>query len=355
MSWQEVGGSLRAWGKAGQMAAVATLVGVRRSAPRAPGARFAVSEGGELTGSVSSGCVEGDLHEHLERMLAGEPAEILHYGITDEMAMGVGLSCGGEIDVLVELHPASDPVWERLDEAIRGGTQAALVTGLSDGIRGRRMLVTATDRADVAGGAEATGTLGDDEIDVAALRAAIDRLGRSDAAPVRLIDDDPATDVFIETFAPPARLVIVGATPIGEALCGFAAELGLDVIVVDPRAAFARSDRFPRATDVIVEWPDAAFDRLGLDRFANVVVLTHDEKLDDPALAAALDADCGYIGLLGGKRTQRIRRERLVEAGYGPDRVAGIRGPVGLDIGARTPTQIAVSILAELIAEGRVP
>ena len=355
MTWREVGGALRAWRDDGQEAAVATLVDVRRSAPRSPGARFAISATGELAGSVSSGCVEGDLHQHLERMLGGASPEILHYGITDEMAIGVGLSCGGEIDVLVERHRASDPVWGRLDAAIEGSARAGLVTGLSEAILGRRMLVTRGESATGPDVAESTGTMGDDGLDALAVGAVVERLGRSEASPVRLVEGDGATEVFIETFAPPPRLVVVGATPIGAALCRFAADVGFEVVVVDPRAAFARPDRFERATEVIVEWPDAAFERLGLDSFTNVVVLTHDEKLDDPALAAALRAGCGYVGLLGGRRTQRLRRETLADQGFPPDRIAAIHGPIGLDIGARTPAEIAVAVLAELISEGRAP
>jgi xanthine dehydrogenase accessory factor len=355
MSWREVGSALRAWTAGGDAAAVATLVGVRRSAPRAPGARFAVSSTGDLAGSVSSGCVEGDLHEHLMRMIGGAPPEVLTYGITDEMAAGVGLSCGGEIDVLVEAHPGEDPVWALLEEAIERGTPAVLMTGLSKGMRSRRVLIVAAQDRDAPDVATRHGSLGDDRLDAAALRAALDEMTRSDAGRLLLLEDDPASEAFAETFAPPPRLVVVGATPIAEALCGFAAAVGFEVTVVDPRAAFARAERFPAAHGVVVEWPDAAFEQIGLDRFASVVVLTHDGKLDDPALAAALDAGCGYIGLLGGRRTQKLRRDALAAAGYDRHRIDQVKGPVGLDIGARSPVQIAVSILAELIAEGRAP
>lgn len=355
MSWGEVRGALGAWTAGGDAAAVATLVGVRRSAPRAPGARFAVSSAGDLAGSVSSGCVEGDLHEHLMRTIDGAPPEVLTYGITDEMAAGVGLSCGGEIDVLVEAHPAGDPVWALLDEAIDAGAPAVLITGLSEGMRTRRILIAAAQDGDAPEEATRHGSLGDDRLDAAAFRAALDGMGRADAGRLLLLEDDPASEVFAETFAPPPRLVVVGATPIAEALCGFAAEAGFEVTVVDPREAFARAERFPAAYCVVVEWPDVAFEQVRLDRFASVVVLTHDEKLDDPALAAALDAGCGYIGLLGGRRTQKLRREALAAAGYDRHHIDQVKGPVGLDIGARSPVQIAVSILAELIAEGRAP
>ncbi|MDH3732746.1 MAG: XdhC family protein [Gemmatimonadota bacterium] len=355
MSWREVRGALGKWAKRGDTAAVATLIEVRRSAPRSPGARFAVSSTGELAGSVSSGCVEGDLHEHLSALLTGAPSALLSYGITDEMAAGVGLSCGGEIDVLIEPHPAWDPVWDALDAAIDRNTPAVLVTGLADPIRGKRLLITATGAGHAEGVALVIGSLGPGPIDELARHTALEIIGRTGTHRLNLDEDDPDTQVFAETFAPPPRLAIVGATPIAEALCAFAARVGFDVTIVDPREAFARPERFPDAAQLIVEWPDTAFERLGLDRFASVVVLTHDAKLDEPALEAALGAGCGYVGLLGGRRTQLKRREALVAAGFDGEDLDRIKGPIGLDIGARSPSQIAVSVIAELIAEDRAP
>ncbi len=355
MSFRDVRGALETWALHGDSVAIATLIEVRRSAPRAPGARFALSGTGELAGSVSSGCVEGDLHEHLAALIEGGAPSLLTYGITDEMAAGVGLSCGGEIDVLVESHLAGDPVWAGLGEALDAGTPVVLVTGVAEAIRSRRLLVTATGAGHAAGFTETLGGLGSEDLDQCARHVAVETMGRTGAVRLRLREDDPETDVFAETFAPPPRLVIVGATPIAEALSRFASTVGFDVIVVDPREAFAREERFPDAVRVMVDWPDTAFGRIGIDRFTNVVLLTHDAKLDDPALVAALDAGCRYVGLLGGRRTQRQRREALASAGVEEESIARIKGPVGLDIGASSPAQIAVSILAELISEGRAP
>lgn len=354
MSLREVRGALETWAERGDAVAVATLIDVRRSAPRSPGARFAVSGTGEIVGSVSSGCVEGDLHEHLVALLDGEPSAVLTYGISDEMATNVGLSCGGEIDVLVEPYSHDDPVWRPLARALDAGTPLVLLTGIAESVRSRRLLVV-----DAAGEADSdslvAGSLGSDDLDRRARDAAIEMMGSTGTARLRLDEDDPESDVFAETFAPPPRLAIVGATPIAEALCRFASTVGFDVVVIDPREAFARADRFPDSSRLLIAWPEPAFERLGIDRFTNVVVLTHDAKLDDPSLAAALDAGCPYIGLLGGRRTQRQRREALSKAGYDDGEIARIKGPVGLDIGASSPSQIAISILAELIAEGRAP
>lgn len=343
MGIDEVRRPLREWQRDGHRAGVATLIDVRRSAPRRPGARFAVSEEGQLAGSVSSGCVEGDLHEHIQAVLSGEDSRLLHYGITDEMAAEVGLPCGGEIDVLVAEHDATDPVWERLDRVVDGSGAALLLLGLSDAIRGRTLLVEPDGRR--------TGSLGGADVDDAAVAAGRSLLERGGTAVLELPGSD--LSVFAEAYLPPDRLFIVGASPVAEALSALAARLGFAVSVIDPREAFASEHRFPDAARVVRQWPDEALEELGLDPYAYVVVLAHDRKLDVPALAAALEAGCRYVGQIGGGRTQRIRREALAEEGISEEAIARIRGPVGLDIGAETPEEIAVAILAEMIAERR--
>lgn len=346
MSVREVRGPLRRWSGEGKRAAVAILVEVRRSAPRPPGARFALSESGDLAGSVSSGCVEGDLHEHLREMLSGAEPALLQYGITDEMAAEVGLSCGGEIDVLVARHDPADPAWQTLDDALEEIRPVVLVTGIEGPVRGRRVLFELDG--------DRVGTLGSEELDAEAEAAARPLFGRGGAEVVAL-EAGEGPRAFLEAFLPPPRLVIVGATPVGEALCHLAAYLGYRVDVVDPRAAFAVPDRFPDAESVVVEWPEEALGSLGVDRFTSVVVLAHDRKLDVPALATALRAEAAYVGLLGGGRTQRLRREALAELGLDDAAMGRIHGPVGLDIGADTPREIAVSILAQMIEVGRSP
>ena len=342
---------------------MATLVKVRRSAPRSPGARFAVSEEGELAGSVSSGCVEGDLHEHLRDVIAGGEPRTLHYGITDEMAMEVGLACGGEIDVLVEPFDPDHPAWDALREVLEGRDAAVLLQGLSEGVRTRAMLV----RPD----GSRVGSLGSEELDD---WAAEEALGMLETGGTRILRrEDPGPDgggngdgdgdgdearvpevrVFAEAFLPPPRLAVVGASPVAAALCRMAALMGDEVTVVDPREAFATEEKFPDATRVVHAWPEEGLAEAGLDRWLDVVVLAHDRKLDVPALAAALGAGCRFVGQIGGSRTQRIRREALAEQGFGEEDLDRIRGPVGLDIGAQGPEEIAVSILSEVVAVRR--
>lgn len=354
MTASEVLGPLRDWTVRGQRAGMATLVKVRRSAPRSPGARFAVSEEGELAGSVSSGCVEGDLHEHLLDVIRGGEPRTLHYGITDEMAMEVGLACGGEIDVLVEPFDPESPVWDALREVIEERGAAVLLQGLSEDVRTRAMLV----RPD---GTRA-GSLGAEELDA---WAAVETLGMLETGGTRILDreadddrgaggeEEGAVRVFAEAFLPPARLAIVGASPVAAALCRMAALTGDEVIVIDPREAFATPEKFPDAARIVHAWPEEGLEAAGLDRWLDVVVLAHDRKLDVPALAAALRADCRFVGQIGGGRTQRLRREALAEEGFGEEDLERIRGPVGLDIGAQGPEEIAVSILSEVVAVRR--
>ncbi len=346
MSLRDVRDAIERWSARGARVAVASLIAVRRSAPLPPGARFAVSDAGDIAGSISSGCVEGDLFERLTGLLRGDAPDVVTYGISDEMAAGVGLSCGGEIDVLLEVHDEGDPAWARWRSLVDAGGPAVLVTGVSPEIRPRRLLIERSGEV---------GSLGSERLDRRARALAPDRMVRSDAAALELIEGDPASAVFVESIVPPPRLAIVGATPIAEALCAMAARTGFEVIVVDPREAFAKAERFPDAAAVVCRWPDEALEEMGLDARTSVAVLAHDAKLDEPALASALAGGAGYVGLLGGRRTQEQRREALRVRGTAEADRERVFGPIGLDIGARSPEQIAVSILAQLIALGRAP
>lgn len=343
MGMEEVLPELRRWTEEGARAGLATLVSYRRSAPRRPGARFAASDRGEVVGSVSSGCVESDLYEWVLRVLGtGEP-RVQHYGITDEAALEVGLSCGGEIDVLIEPFDPDDRVWAALGRALGENEPVVLVQGVSDGVRGRALLL--------ARDGSRTGGLGSDALDRQASGATRPLL---DGGEARILELEAAgVSVFAEAYLPPDRLFVVGASPVARELCRLASRLDFSVTLVDPREAFADPGAFPDADRVVHAWPDAALDELGVDPYAYVVVLSHDPKLDVPALAAALEAGCRYVGQIGGRRTQRMRRDALRERGFGDDRIRGLRGPVGLEIGAVSPAEIAVSILAELVAVRR--
>lgn len=338
-------GFLEERASAGEAAGVAVLVRAWHSAPRRPGARFAAAASG-VAGSISAGCVEADLREHLLAVAGGEPTRLLRYGIADEDAAAVGLSCGGEIEVLAQAHRPDDPAWIALDAALGAAREVALVTGLSGPVLGRALLA---DGDAVAGG------LGSPALDAAALRAARESLAEGGGARVvRLAAAGPdpeeeGPEALVEPFPRPNRLIVVGAGRIAESLAAFAATMEIPCVVVEPRAALAAEAR-AAGSDVREAEPDAALAELEADLRCAVAVVAHAERLDVPALAAALQAGCGYVGLLGGKRTQASRRDALRARGVAEEEIARVRGPIGLDIGAESPAEIALSVLAEVVA-----
>jgi xanthine dehydrogenase accessory factor len=315
----------------GERFALATVVATRRTAPRPLGSKLVVDENGALAGSVSGGCVEGDVHGHAMAVLAGERPHLVSYGIDDDLAFSVGLSCGGEIDVFVQEPPAA--LVDRAIRAIEDQERAVLFTVVDGPGAGRVCLVT--EAGEEAGeGAER-------------VRGLVDGLLRGARPTLLELDGDK---VFAEVYAPPPRLVVVGAVDTGEALCRAARGLGWRTIVVDARAAFATPERMPSADEIVVGWPAEALDEIAPDHQTAVVVLSHDEKFDVPALLGALRTEAFYIGAIGARRTQERRRARLLEAGAEAASLERIAGPCGLDVGADTPAETAVSILAEVLA-----
>jgi len=301
-----------AWHRAGRGAALATVVQTWGSAPRRVGSQLAISGAGDMAGSVSGGCVEGAVvAEALDAIEAGRPV-MLEYGVSDGDAFAVGLACGGTIRVLVE------PVGTVLPEA----TLEALVAARA----ARRPVAYVTG----PGGARRLATDGYET------RFRMDRSG---------FEEDGET--FVAIHNPPLRLIVVGAVHIAQALVPMARIAGYDPVLIDPRDSFASEARFP-GERILDDWPDAGVASIGLDGRTALVLLTHDPKLDDPALEAALASDAFYIGALGSTRTHAKRCERLGAKGIGAAQLARIHGPVGLDIGAAGPSEIAVSILAEM-------
>ena len=307
------------WHLAGKGTALATVMETWGSAPRKAGSQMAVSALGEMAGSVSGGCVEGAVvTEALAAMLDGRP-RVLTYGVSDEDAFSAGLACGGTIRVMVE------PVGE-------GGQQLApvLLDKLAQAQADRRSLALEVRpegwrRRLIAPGQDAA-------VD---LRFHADRSG---------VEEDGR---FIAIHNPPLRMIVVGAVHIAQALLPMARLAGYDPVLIDPRGAFASETRFP--DEAIVDgWPEEALAALAPDARTAVVTLTHDAKLDDPAILAALSSDCFYLGCLGSKKTHARRVERLLAAGVTDAAIARIHAPVGLDIGARSPAEIAVSVLAQV-------
>ena len=338
---REVLADLERWLERSEQVALATLVDVQGSAPRLPGARFCVTRSGEISGSVSGGCIEADLFEHaMEVLEAGRPA-LVRYGISDELAFEVGLSCGGEIEVLVEpFRP--DGLYEALRDALSERRGAVLAVALApEALMGRRMLVLEDGGVS---GSVADGLDG-------AIRGEARRLLRSGGAR-RLALPAPGGEcaVFLEAFRPPAHLLLLGAAFVAPPLARMAGEAGFRVTVIDPRSAFATRERFPGADEVVVGWPDEALGSADLGPHSYIVMLLHDEKFDVPALLPALASDACYVGVLGSRRTHARRLEQLRARGVGEEALGRLRAPVGLDLGGREPAEIAVSILAEMLA-----
>jgi xanthine dehydrogenase accessory factor len=318
------------WRERGERIAVATVVDVKKSAPRAPGAKMAVSASGEIAGGVSGGCVEGAVVEIAEQVMAGAAPQLVHFGIPDSDAWDVGLPCGGEIDVWVQAYEPS-----RFEEIARAGGRAAEVTMLEGPQLGAKLLI------DADGGR--WGSLGSPELDDEAARIA-DELLWSDTSERR-------GSLFIDVTAPAPRLILFGAVDIAAHLCTLARDCEWRPYVVDPRARFATPDRFPDAEEVIAAWPEEAFARIGgIDPATSIVVLTHDPKLDDAALTIALRSPARFVGAMGSRRAQAARRERLLAAGMSEEELDRLSAPVGLDLGAVAREETAVSILAEVIA-----
>ena len=301
------------WQLGGQGAVLATVVETWGSAPRPAGSQLAIRADGHMEGSVSGGCVEGAvIVEALDALNDGKQ-RLLDFGVSDDEAFAVGLACGGRIRILVEPVGGAMPVEEltQLVAAREAGRSIGYVTDLQGETR---ILV------DVGAYPE---------------RFRLDRSG---------VESDGRT--FVAIHNPPLRMIIVGGVHIAQHLAPMARACGYDVTLVDPRTTFASPTRFPGVT-IIEEWPDVALDQLGLDARTAVVTLTHDPKLDDPAIMTALRSDVFYLGCLGSKRTHAKRVARLQDAGFG-DEVERINAPVGLDIGGRSVAEIAVSIIAQI-------
>ncbi len=310
-----------AWIEAGKGAALATVIETWGSAPRRVGAQMVVASDGAMEGSVSGGCVEGAVVlEALEALDEGA-TKLLEYGVSDGDAFAVGLACGGTIRVLVEPIGA-------------GGMPRDMLEAL---VKARASRTPVSYAVALDGSSRTLATEGHED------RFRKDRSG---------LEEDGAT--FIAIHNPPLRLAVVGAVHIAQALVPMAQIAGFDAYVIDPREAFGSQARFPLAR-VINDWPDAALREVGVDTRTALVLLTHDPKLDDPALHIGLKSGAFYIGALGSKKTHAARVDRLTQAGFDPHTIARISGPVGLDIGAAGPAEIAVSILAQMIESLRRP
>ena len=328
--------SLMHWWRAGDAAGLATVTATWSSAPRQPGAAMAVGPDGTAVGSVSGGCVEGAVYELCREIAGADEPRIVRMGVSDDDALGVGLTCGGTVELLIErVDRATFPELPELAAAIAAGRPVALLTRLEDA---RHLVLTREPR---------TGSLGPEWL----AGQALDLLtaGRSG-----LLRPAEGSSVLVSSFPPPARMIVFGATDHAAATAGIGSFLGFHVTVCDARPVFATAVRFPAADRVVVDWPHrylAAEAEAGrIDARTVLCVLTHDPKFDVPVLEVAVRLPVAYVGVMGSRRTHHDRLRRLREAGLTEVDLARLASPVGLDLGARTPEETAVSIAAEIIA-----
>ncbi len=322
---REILNDLKRWLASDESIALATVVHAQGSSPRPIGSRMAVTTSGKMVGSVSGGCVEGAVFEEAQHVLAGDPPKRLRYSAVDEQGWQVGLACGGTLEVYVE--PLAK-IHRRLLEALEQEETVALVTRL-DG--GGHLLAWPDGRL-----------VGDQS-----LAPQLDALF---PGPRAGLCRRPDGDTFLQVFAPPPTLTIVGAVHIAMPLTTLAKTLGFHVRLVDARRAFATEERFPDVDEMVIAWPQEALEPRYLRPQDAMVVLTHDPKFDVPALEVALKQSVGYIGLLGSTKTQAKRQQALRERGFDDEDLARIHGPVGLDLGGESPAEIALAIMAEIVA-----
>jgi len=344
--------SLGSWWDGGKSAALATVVGTFRSAPRQPGASMLVGPGGEAVGSVSGGCVEGAVYELGNQVLGDGRPVLQRYGVSDDDAFAVGLTCGGILDVFVEkVDKQTFPQLREVAEAIKAEDPVAVATVVSGPAErlGKRMIIW-PDRADGnTGSARLNDALRDDArglLDAgrnAMLHYGVDGQRRGEGL-----------DVFVESFAPPPRMIVFGAIDFAAAVAQMGSFLGYRVTVCDARPVFATASRFPGANEVVVDWPHrylkAESEAGRIDARTAICVLTHDPKFDVPLLEVALRRPLGYVGAMGSRRTNENRLEQLRERGLTDTELERLHAPIGLDVGARTPEETAVSVAAEIIA-----
>ncbi|MEU8590104.1 XdhC/CoxI family protein [Streptomyces sp. NPDC048664] len=344
---REILPSLNGWYAAGRPFGLATVVGVSRSAPRGPGAAMAVGPRDEVVGSVSGGCVEGAVFELAREVLESGQARTETFGYSDQDAFAVGLTCGGEITLLVRrVAPEEDPSFGALAEAVAEGRPVTLAT-VVDGPapRGAGLAVWADGVTGSLGAAGLTAAVTADARGGLALGAT----GRRHYGAHGERREDDVT-VFLQSFAPPPRMLVFGAIDYAAAVARIGDFLGYRVTVCDARPVFATPKRFPPGVEVVVDWPHRYLGSTRTDGRTVICVLTHDPKFDVPLLTEALRRPAAYIGAMGSRRTHEDRMARLGEAGLTGPELARLRSPIGLDLGARTPEEVAVSVAAEIVA-----
>ncbi|MCF8590541.1 XdhC family protein [Gordonia liuliyuniae] len=346
-SAETVWDALQRWYACGEPAALARVVHTSSSAPRGLGAAMGVTQSGQVVGSLSGGCIEGDVVALAQEVIDSGTPVTSSYSSDTEDAFAPGLPCGGTVDVFVEPVDSSlAAVLPTLMDSVRDGDPVALATVMADAGPRRHLLV---------GARQSLASLGDSRLDHAAIDDVRGLLASGTTRVVHLgVQGQRRHDelaVFVQSFGAPPRMLIFGANDFAAALSGIGQFLGYRVTVCDARSTFATAERFPDADEVIVGWPHHYLAETQVDASTAICVLTHDPKFDVPVLEVALRTDAGYIGVMGSRRTHADRVSRLRDAGLTAGQVASLAAPIGLDLGARTPEETATSIAAEIVAQ----
>lgn len=325
------------WHREGESIALATVVQTWGSSPRKAGSRMAITKSGKVTGSVSGGCVENAVVEAGLESLKSRHSQLLHFGVADETAWDVGLACGGSIDIFVQ--PLDTGFFRTFDSNLKDETPVVHAIAIQgpETVHGREMLIT--ENGIVAG------SLGN-EWDEAVLKTGIQELFQGTSRRVQVSE---SVEVFLDVILPPPMLVVIGGVHIAIALVSMAKTLGYRTILIDPRKAWGNEERFPHVDELIQVWIDDAFTKIDITRSTAIASLTHDPKLDDPALKIALNSPAFYVGALGSRTTNEKRRGRLLKEGLTESQLSRLHAPIGLDIGASTPEEIALAIMSEIV------
>lgn len=341
---REIWNDIEKWQRSGKLATLATVVFVGGSSLRPAGSKMAISSSGEISGSVTGGCVEGAVFEEAKGIVKTGMPRLVSYGVSNEQAWEVGLSCGGSVRIFIESMTSTPwkAILPALQEAIEHNQAVALATVTSGSGLGNKMLLR-KDGSQV-------GDLGEKALTNDVSSHIVSNWVVRDAHEMTCQTTSGTSTVFVESILPLPRLIIVGASHIAIPLVTLAKALDFYTIVLDARSAFATRERFPHADELIVDWPAESMQKLSPDASTCVVCLSHDEKLDNPALIEALGSDARYIGALGSKVTHAKRLDALREEGVSEEQLKRIHAPVGLKIGAKQPAEIALSIMAEIIA-----
>jgi xanthine dehydrogenase accessory factor len=329
------------WQRDGESVALATVIQTWGSAPRRAGSKMGLAFNGQVSGSVSGGCVENAVIEAGLQSLKTNQPQLLHFGVADETAWEVGLACGGSIDIFV--NPVDKTFFEQLRSVIEDEQQAVTATVIRgpDDMLGREMLIHSNEFV--------VGNIPNPWYEKI-LELANEILLNGESRRAML---DGETEVFLESISPPPMLVAVGGVHITVALMSLAKTLGYRTVVIDPRSVWGNAQRFPNVDQLIQAWPDAAFEQIKITRSTAIAMLTHDPKLDDPALKIALNSPAFYVGALGSKTTNVKRRERLIRDGLSESQLSRLHAPIGLDLGAETPQEIALAVMSEVVAAYR--